>query len=127
LARLWPLLDTGAEWTVFDGAVALQLGWNKGEIAGHAEDVQPLSGLRRGAGPLMGFRHRLTCHVPLGARYATLSLRVFLTEPYVLATPVLGRRDFFQQVDFALVDAEQRVYLRFRDAAAVQQAWPGIT
>ena len=124
LVRLWPLLDTGAEWTVFDGAVALQLGWNEPEIAGRAEDVRPLSRLGRTAGPLTGYLHRLTCYVPLGPRFATLPLRVLLTPPYALATPVLGRRDFFQQVDFALVEAERRVYLRFRDQAALREAWP---
>lgn len=42
-----------------------------------------------------------------------------------IATPVFGRRDFFQhqQVDFALVEAEQRFYLRFRDRTALRESW----
>jgi hypothetical protein len=123
LTRIWPLLDTGADWTVFDGAIALQLGWDESEIAGRAEDVQPLSGLGRDSGPVAGYLHRLTCYVPLGLRFALLSLRAFLTRPYTLGTPVLGRRDFFAQVDFALLEAEQRFYLHFRDETVVHQAW----
>jgi hypothetical protein len=127
LITVWPLLDTGAEATVFDGTVALQLGWDESDIASRAEDVQPLSGLGQASGPLISYLHRLTCYVPLGAWFATLSLRVLLTRPYALAAPVLGRRDFFAQVDFALVEAAQRYHLRFRDKAALQQAWSDVT
>jgi hypothetical protein len=35
----------------------------------------------------------------------------------------LGRRDFFQRVDFALVEAEQRFYLRFRNRSVLHDAW----
>ena len=123
LGRLWPLLDTGADYTMFDGAVAVELGWTEADIASRAEDVRPVSGVGRGAGPLTGYLHRLTCYVPLGARYAVLPLRVLLTPPYTLATPVLGRHDFFAQVDFGLAEAERRCYLRVRDPAAVHAAW----
>jgi hypothetical protein len=37
--------------------------------------------------------------------------------------PGLGRRDFLRQVDLALVEAEQRFYLRFRDRSALRTAW----
>jgi hypothetical protein len=124
LARLWPLLDTGAEWSLFDGTVALELGWSEAEIAALAEDVQPISGVGRSAGPLLAYRHRLTCYLPLGSRFALLTLRAFLTPPNTLAGPVLGRGDFFQQVDFALVEAEQRCSLRFRDPSVIHDAWP---
>ena len=121
---LWPLLDTGAQWTLFDGAIALELGWSEADIVGRAEDAQPISGVARGGSPLIGYLHRLTCYVPLGPRFGALSLRAFLTPPYTLGTPVLGRLDFFQQVDFALVDAEQRVVLRVRDRSAIHESWP---
>lgn len=122
--RLWPLLDTGADWTLFDGVVARHLGLSDADIVGRAEDAQPISGVWRGASPLVGYRHRLTCRIPLGSCFAVLSLRAYLTPPYTLGAPVLGRRDFFQQVDFALIEAEQRYYLRFRDPSAIQEAWP---
>jgi hypothetical protein len=124
LVTVCPLLDTGVARTVFEGAVAEQLGWNAADIAGRAEDAQPLIGFGRGALPLVGYLHRLTCHLPLGPRFAVLSLRVLLTPPYTLRTPVLGRRDLFQQVDVALVDADLRWSLRFRDPSALHEAWP---
>lgn len=67
--------------------------------------------------------HDLTCFIPLGTRFARVQLRVFLTPPNTLWTPVLGRADFFQQVDFALVQADWRFHPRFRDPSVVREGW----
>ncbi len=108
---------------MFDGNVALRLGWTEDDIRTRAENVLPIFGLGVGIPTLTGYLHRMTCLIPLGERFAEIILRVFLSEPNTLSTPVLGRRGFFEQVDFALVEAEQRFYLRFRDRAALHQAW----
>lgn len=121
--RLRPVLDTGADHTAFDGTVGLYLGWTEPEIAGRALDARPIYGAAAGERPAMGYLHELTCFIPLGRQYAQLQLRVFLTPPNTLWTPVLGRRDFFEQVDFALVEAERRFYLRFRDPRTRRGAW----
>jgi hypothetical protein len=116
-------LDTGADYSLFDGTVGLYLGWTEQDLAEKAEATSPVYGLGVGRGSLVGYLHRLRCFVPLGTRYAALELRVVLTPPNTLATPVLGRRDFFQQVDFAMVEAEQRFYLRFRDRSVLHASW----
>jgi hypothetical protein len=118
-----PVLDTGADYTVFDGTLAAQLGWHEQELVDGAEDVRPITGVSAGGRALVGYRHRLTCLIPLGRQYASLRLQAFLTAPNTLSTPVLGRRDFFHQVDFALVEAEQRFYLRFRDRSVLHRSW----
>ncbi|MGH2354207.1 MAG: hypothetical protein ACRDI2_01590 [Chloroflexota bacterium] len=122
-ASVRPLLDTGADYTLFDGNIALQLGWSEEDIAARADDAHAVHGLETGASPLIGYLHRLTCLISMGQRFATLQLSAFLTSPNTLSTPVLGRRDFFRQVDFALVDAERQVYLRFRDRTALRDSW----
>ena len=121
--RLRPVLDTGADHTAFDGTVALYLGWSETEIVEGAIDVQPIFGIATDGASLTGYLHELTCFVPFRAHYAQLRLRAFLTPPNTLWTPVLGRRDFFEQVDFALVEAERRFFLRFRDPTALHSAW----
>jgi hypothetical protein len=124
LVTAWPLLDTGAARTVFDGAVAEQVGWSGADITDRAEDAQPLTGFGRGVVPLVGYAHRLTCHLPRSPRFAVLSLRVSLTPPYTLRMPVPDGRIFFQQAEVALVEAEQRVSLRFRGPSVVHKVLP---
>ena len=118
-----PVLDTGADYTVFDGRIAQYLGWREQDIAGRAEDTYPIFGVRADGHALVGYRHRFTCLISLGRQFAALQIRAFVTTPNTLSTPVLGRRDFFRQVDFALVEAEQRFYLRFRDRSVLQESW----
>jgi hypothetical protein len=118
-----PVVDTGADHTVFDGTVALTAGWTEEDLIARAEDSHPIHGLAAGLPSLVGYRHRVTCLIPLGRRFAALELSVFFTPPNTLSTPVLGRRDFLQRVDFALVEAEQQFYLRFRDRTALRYSW----
>ena len=61
--------------------------------------------------------------ISLGRRYAVVRLTAFLTPPNALTLPVLGRRDFLSQVDFGLVEAEQRFLLRFRAPSALHDSW----
>jgi hypothetical protein len=117
-----PLVDSGAQYSLFDGNVALELGWTEQEIAGRARDARPVIGVSRGA-PVVAYQHELTLLISLGRTFAVLRLPAFLTLPNQLTLPVLGRQDFLRQVDFGLVDAEQRFYLRFRDRAVLQDAW----
>gem|GEM_PF-4099935 len=99
------------------------LGWAEQDIAGRATGVLPISGLQAHGQPLVGYLHDLTCLIPLGRQYASLQLRVLITPPNTLVTPVLGRRDFFRQVDFALLEADQRFYLRFRNRSVLYGTW----
>lgn len=118
-----PVLDTGADYTAFDGAIVQYWGWDTQEISARAEETFPISGLWVDGQPLVGHLHRLTCLIPLGRRFASLQLRVLITPPHTISTPVLGRQDFFRQVDFALAEAEQRFYLRFRDRLTLRDSW----
>ena len=118
-----PLVDSGAEYTAFDGVSLLHLGWSEDDIVRAADVTHPIYGLAAGLPPVVGYLHRVTCLIPLGRRFASLTLRAYITLPNTLSTPVLGRRDFLQQVDFGLIDAEQRFYLRFRDRSVLRDAW----
>lgn len=42
MVRLNPIVDTGADYTLFDGATALYLGWNERDIVDRAMGTQPL-------------------------------------------------------------------------------------
>lgn len=121
--RVRPLIDSGAEYSLFDGTVALELGWSEQDIAGRASDARPVTGVGRISAPLLAYRHDLIVLIPLGRRYVVVRLPAFLTPPNALTLPVLGRRDFLSQVDFGLVEADQRFLLRFRDPAALRDSW----
>lgn len=54
------------------------------------------------------------------ARYAELKLRVLITMPDRLAFSVLGRSDFFEQVDVTFAEFEKKLYFRFRDPAVLR-------
>jgi hypothetical protein len=103
--------------------VALELGWTEPEITSQAAEARSVFGVRSSAGPFMAHRHEVTILVSLGRSFAALSLPVFFTPPNELVVPVLGRRDFLRRVDFALIEAEQRFLLRFRDSSAVHASW----
>ena len=123
VVRVRPLIDSGAEYSLFDGTVALELGWSEQDIAGRAFDVRPVTGVGRVSATLLAYRHDLTVLISLGRRYAVVRLTAFLTPPNALTLPVLGRRDFLSQVDFGLVEAEQRFLLRFRAPSALHDSW----
>lgn len=116
-APVVPLLDTGAEFSMFDGALAEQAGWPVEEIAARALDVRPIYGFSRGSRPVQGYVHEVTCYVAFGARFAELRFRAVITPPSTLAFPVLGRAGFFEQVDVTFAELEKRLYLRFRNPA----------
>ena len=116
-------MDSGAEHSVLDGTVALELGWSDQDIARTASDARPITGVGRATAPLVGYQHALNVLISLGQRYAMMQMSLLLTPPNTLAVPVLGRRDFFRQVDFALIEAEQRFCLRFRDRSVLQDSW----
>ena len=118
-----PLVDSGAEFSLLDGTVALELGWDERDIAGRAAEARSVFGISHGAAPLMAYRHELTVLISLGRRYAAMRVAAFLTPPNALMVQVLGRRDFLNQVDFALLEAEQRFLLRFRDRTAIYDSW----
>jgi hypothetical protein len=123
MERLRPILDSGAEYTVFDGNVALRLGWDEAAIRTRAEQTMPIYGISAGGPAVTGYLQRVTCRIPVGAQFAQMDVRVFLTPPNTLSTPVLGRTGFFEYVDFALVQAERRFCLRFRDPSVLHSAW----
>lgn len=119
---LRPLVDSGAEYSLFDGTVALQLGWTEQDIVDRASDTRPVTGIGRETLPVVAYRHELTVLISLGRPFVAMRLSAFLTPPNALTLPVLGRRDFCRQVDFALVEAAQRFYLRFRDRSMLRNA-----
>lgn len=53
-------------------------------------------------------------------RFAKLKLRVLITMPDRLAFSVLGRSDFFEQVDVTFAERDKRLYFRFRDPAVLR-------
>jgi len=120
----WPLsvaavLDTGAEMSVFDGALALEAGWTYGDIVERAQATELIYGISPGR-PIRGYVHEIECQFGNSARFADMRLRVLITPPDNVAYPILGRLDFFQQVDVTFVEFERRLYLRFRDRSALQ-------
>ena len=117
--RILPILDSGAERSVIDGTVALALGWDEAQIAA-SPVARPIAGIGSGTGHLVGYEHRVVCAMSFGPTYAEIELLVFFTPPNTVTTPVLGRRDFFEQVDFAMLQAERTCLLRFRDRSALR-------
>jgi hypothetical protein len=111
------LLDTGAEFVLFDGRVVEQAGLSETEVRRRALDVKPIYGFARRGAAVEGYLHEITCYVGFGARFAELRFRAIITPPNTLAFPVLGRAGFFEQVDVTFVELEKMLYLRFRDPA----------
>lgn len=117
VVRALPLLDTGAELSVFDGDDAVRAGWPMADVAQRALDIRPIYGLARGGSHVEGYLHEVTCYVSAGARFAELRFRALITPPNTLAFPVLGRGGFFEQVDVTFAELEKMLYLRFRNPA----------
>lgn len=123
IANIHPVLDSGADHSASGCTVALHLGWDEGEIERRGRAARPIHGVAARGPALVGYLHELTCFLPLGRCFARLRLHVFLTPPNTLWTPVLGRRDFFEQVDFALLEAERRFCPRFREPSVLGGSW----
>jgi hypothetical protein len=111
------LLDTGAEFSAFDGRIAQQAGWSMEEITRRALDVKAMHGFTRRGPSVEGYVHEVTCDIGFGARFAELRFRAVITPPNTLAFPVLGRAGFFEQVDVTFAEFEKMLYMRFRDPA----------
>ena len=65
--------------------------------------------------PIPGYLHEITAFVGGPTRFAELRLRVLITPPNTLAYSILGRSDFFEQVDVTFAEFAKRLYLRFRN------------
>jgi hypothetical protein len=109
-----PVLDTGAQVSVFDGSAAIEAGWTTNDIVERAIASMPIYGIGLGP-PIACYLHVVTAFLGTYERYAQLKLRVLVTMPNRLAFSVLGRTDFFEQVDVTFVEFEKRLYFRFRD------------
>jgi hypothetical protein len=111
-------LDTGAQVSAFDGNVALAAGWTIDDIVERALDSFPIYGL--GSGPaITGYVHEITGYLGGYTRFAELKLRVLITRPDRLAFSVLGRFNFFEQVDVTFAERNRRLYFRFHDPSVL--------
>jgi hypothetical protein len=119
LPAVYGVLDTGADMSVFDGNAALQAGWTTRDIVERAIDAMPIYGIGPGAA-IPGYLHEITAYLGGYARYAELKLRVLITMPDRLAFSVLGRSDFFEQVDVTFAERDRKLYFRFRDPAVLR-------
>lgn len=120
LVTVSAVLDTGADLSAFDGTVALRAGWTMGEIVGRALGTELIYGIGMGR-PVPGYLHEITAFIGGPTRFAELRLRVLVTPPETLEFSVLGRSDFFEQVDVTFVEFEKRLYLRFRNSEVLRQ------
>jgi hypothetical protein len=112
------VLDSGADVSVLDGNAALGAGWTTTDIVERASDILPINGL--GPGPVIpGYLHEVTAYLGAYGRFAELRLRALITMPNLLAFSVLGRSDFFEQVDVTFAEREKRLYFRFLDASVL--------
>lgn len=117
------MLDTGADQTILDGSLAFQWGWRQEDLAQRADETRFISGIQAHGTQVAAYRHHLEFLIPLGPRFVSLRLAVYLCTPNTISTPVLGRQDFMQLVDVAVSEADQQFYLRFRDRSVLQRAW----
>ena len=115
------VLDTGAEVSAFDGSLALRAGWTTRQIADRALRTELIYGIGSGR-PISAYLHEVTCYFGSPTRFARMKLRVLLTPPNTLEFPVLGRSDFFEQVDVTFVEFEKRLYFRFRNPEAIRES-----
>ncbi len=118
--QIAPIVDSGAEISVIDGRVALIAGLSLDDIIGRAQEVWPIRGIGQGA-TIRGYLHEVTCYVGTDAHYSQLRLRVLITPPDTIRESILGRDNFFRQVDVTFVEAETMIYLRFRDPSVIQR------
>lgn len=114
------ILDSGADVSAFDGTVAIRAGVTMGEIVERALGTELIHGIGIGR-PIPGYLHEITVFIGGPSRFAELRLRVLITPPETLEFSILGRSDFFEQVDVTFAEFEKRLYLRFRDSKALRQ------
>lgn len=112
------ILDTGAQMSTFDGNVALEAGWTMEDIVEQALDVIPIRGIGPGVS-IPGYLHEITGYLGAYDRFAELKLRVLITPPDSLDFSVLGRSDFFEQVDVTFAERDKRLYFRFHDSTVL--------
>src|SRR5438132_8628709 len=117
LVTVAPLLDTGAEISIFDGRVAEAAGLSWQEVVRRALDVKPIHGIAYEGRIVEGHELEVVCYVGSALRFAELRFRALVTPPDTIALPVLGRAGFFDQVDVTFAEFEKMLYLRFRDRA----------
>lgn len=115
---VYAILNTGAQVSVFDGNVALRAGLTTDEIVERAIGAVPVHGFGPGV-PILGYVHEIVGLLGSYSRFAKLTLRVLITMPGQLEYSVLGRSDFFEQVDVTFAERDRRLYFRFRDPAAL--------
>lgn len=108
------IADTGAQVSVFDGSVAIGAGWTTTDIIERASGSLPVYGLGSDT-PIPAYLHQVTVLFGTFSRFAELKIRVLVTMPNRLAFSVLGRTDFFEQVDVTFAESDKRLYFRFRD------------
>jgi hypothetical protein len=98
----------------------LDAGWTARDIVDRAMRVVPIRGI--GPGPaFLGYVHQVTAFLGSSTRFAELRLRVAFTLPDSLDHSVLGRSDFFEQVDVTFAEFEKRLYLRLRNPAVLRK------
>ena len=113
------LIDSGAEVSAFDGSLALAAGWSFDSIVDKAISTQAISGINAGLA-IQGFLHEVFWFVGEPLHFAELKFRVLITPPNTLAFSILGRHDFFEQVDVAFAELDQSLFLRFRDRSVLR-------
>lgn len=115
-----PVLDSGADMSAIDGTVALRAGLTMKDVMERAVRVEMIHGV--GSGPAIpGYLHRATAYLGGPVRYAELSLHVLITPAETLEFPIVGRSDFFEQVDVTFIEFEKRLYFRFRDSTVLRE------
>ena len=117
VATVAPLLDTGAEMSIFDGRVAEAAGLSWQEVVRRALDLSRSTGSPTGTESWRGtnWRSPATWAPPFAS--PSCASGVLITPPDTIALPVLGRAGFFEQVDVTFAKLEKVLYLRFRDPA----------
>lgn len=97
---------------------ALEAGWTFDSVIQQALATRAIHGISGGTA-IVGYLHEIVCFVGGPSRFAQLRLRVLITPPNSLAFPILGRHDFFEQVDVTFAELEKKLYLRFRNPAVL--------
>jgi hypothetical protein len=118
------VVDSGADASAFDGTLAIQAGWTWSHITDRALLATSIRGISAGR-PIPAYLHQVTCTIGGYSLFAEIPLRVFITPPNSLAYSILGRSDFFEQVDVTFVELEKKLFLRFRNRAVLRGAEAG--
>lgn len=120
LRSIAAIVDSGADASAFDGTLALQSGWSWSDITDRALLTTSIRGIGAGR-PIPAYLHEVACTIGGPSLFAELPLRIFITQPDSLAYSILGRSDFFEQVDVTFAQSERKLYLRLRNRAALRR------